>query len=194
MWADHDLAGIEIRDCDISNNCGRGLWICGPSTRSIRDLLIADNQFHCNDGSGILMVLAEGGEIRGNRFEQNCRLPIEPWQAAIRLWSGGIRDLRVCDNIITGQRWGHTADNSMGIHCDETGERVTIRGNLVRDADQSGIEVENTRGVTIEKNIVIDCNIGILINRAGHDHIIRDNTLVGSRAGNRDYRAGWRMA
>jgi parallel beta-helix repeat protein len=181
-WADHDLAGIELRNCDISYNRGRGVWFCGPPTNSIHDVLIADNDFRENDASGVLLVLADGAQIRGNHFTGNCRLPIEPWQAAIRLWSGGIRNMLVSDNTVTDQRWGHTLDSSMGIHCDETGDRVTIRGNLIRDADQSGIEVENTRGVTVEKNIVIDCNIGILINRAGHDHIIRANTIVDSRA------------
>jgi parallel beta-helix repeat protein len=182
VWADHDLAGIEIQDSDISYNRGRGVWFCGPPTSSIRDLLIADNQFRGNDSCGILMVLADGAEIRGNRFTQNCRLPIEPWQAAIRLWSGGIRDVLVTGNTISDQRWGSAGDSSMGIHCDETGDHVAIRGNQIRDADQSGIEVENTRGVTVEKNTVIDCNIGILVNRAGHDHTIRGNTVVDSRA------------
>lgn len=182
VWADQDLSGIELRDCDISYNRGRGLWFCGPPTSSIHDVLIADNEFRGNDSCGILMVLGDGAQIRGNRFAGNCRLPIEPWQAAIRLWSGGIRNMLVCDNIITDQRWGLGHDSSMGIHCDETGEHVTIRGNLIRDADESGIEVENTRGVTVEKNIIVDCNIGILINRAGHDHVIRGNTVVDSRA------------
>ena len=181
-WADHDLSGIELRDCDISFNRGRGIWFCGPPTNSIHDVLITGNQFRNNDASGVLLVLADTAQIRGNHFTGNCRLPIEPWQAAIRLWSGQIRNMLVRDNTITDQRWNHTLDSSMGIHVDETGDHVTVRGNLIRDADHSGIEVENTRGVTIEKNIVIDCNIGILINRAGHDHIIRANTIVNSRA------------
>jgi hypothetical protein len=70
----------------------------------------------------------------------------------------------------------------MGIHCDETGDHVAIRGNVIRHADESGIEVENTRGVVVEKNLVVDCNIGIMINRAGHDHIVRGNRIIDSRA------------
>jgi parallel beta-helix repeat protein len=181
-WADENLAGIELSDCDISNNCGRGVWFCGPPTSSIHDVLITNNEFRANNACGVLVVLADRAQIRANHFSQNCRLPIEPWQAAIRIWSPGIHDMLIFDNTITDQRWHHDHDSSMGIHCDETGDHVTIRDNLIRDADQSGIEVENTRGVTVEKNIIIDCNIGILINRAGHNHIIRGNTIVDSRA------------
>jgi parallel beta-helix repeat protein len=181
-WADGTLTGIELTDCDVSFNSGRGIWLCGTQGSSIHDVVIANNQFLDNDASGVLLVLADGAQVRGNQFSGNCRKPIEPWQAAIRVWSPGIRNLLISDNTIADQRWHLGDDSSMGIHCDETGDHVVIRDNIIRDVDESGIEVENTRGVTVEKNAISNCNIGILINRAGHDHIIRGNSISGSRA------------
>jgi hypothetical protein len=182
VWADHNLAGIELSDCDISCNCGRGVWFDGPATNSIHDVLIAGNTFRDNDGSGALLILADGGQIRGNTFTGNCRREIEPWQAAIRLWSGGIVNLVIRDNTISDQRGGHGHDSAMGIHCDETGEHVSIVGNVIRNVDHAGIEVENTKGVVVEKNLVMDCNIGILLNRAGHDETISRNRILDSRS------------
>jgi parallel beta-helix repeat protein len=182
VWAADDLDGIELRDCDISFNRGRGVWLCGPPGNSIRDVRIDGNDFRGNDGSGASLVLADGAEIRGNRFTQNCRREIEPWQAAIRVWSSGIRNLLIEGNVIADQRWRHDHDSSMGIHCDETGQGVTIRGNVIRDVDHAGIEVENTRGVVVEQNDIHNCNIGIFINRAGHDHIVRNNKITDSRS------------
>ena len=182
VWADHNLSDIEISDCDISSNCGRGVWFCGPAASAIHNVTVQNNTFHGNDGSGISLTLADGGRISGNTFTQNCRRAIEPWQAGIRMWSSGVRNLTISDNSIIDQRWNHDRDSSMGIHCDETGDHITIASNKIRNVDHSGIAVENTRGVTVEKNIVIDCNIGIFINRAGHDHIIRGNTVVDSRS------------
>jgi parallel beta-helix repeat protein len=182
VWADHDLSDIEIHDCDVSYNCGRGAWFCGPATSSIRDVQITDNQILGNDGSGVLLTLADGGQISGNTFTGNCRVAIEPWQAGIRLWSGGIRNLAIRDNTIADERWNHDRDSATGIHCDETGEHMTISGNKIRNVDHAGIAVENTRGVIVEKNNVTNCNIGIFINRAGHDHIIRNNTVADCRS------------
>jgi parallel beta-helix repeat protein len=182
VWADHDLAGIEISDCDVSFNCGRGIWFDGPAGNSIHDVSILANEFRSNDGSGALLILSSGGKIAGNKFFQNCRREIEPWQAGIRLWSSGISNLEIRDNTIADQKWGHDHDSSMGIHCDETGAGVILRGNTIRNVDHAGIEVENTRGVTIEKNRISGCNIGILLNRAGHNHVVRGNTVHDSRA------------
>ena len=182
VWADHDLTDIQIQDCDISYNCGRGAWFCGPATNAIHDVLIKDNQFVGNDGSGLSLTLADGGQITGNTFTQNCRAAIEQWQAGIRVWSTGVCDLSISNNTIADQRWNHDHDSAIGIHCDETGDHITIASNKIRNVDHAGIEVENTRGVTVEKNTVTDCNIGILINRAGHDHIIRSNTITNSRS------------
>jgi nitrous oxidase accessory protein NosD len=181
VWADQNLHGITIEDCKISDNHGRGIWICGPPANSIRDVSIRNNQFLRNDSCGLLMTLAENSEVQGNQFVENCRQPIEPWQAAVRVWSDGIRNLDISNNIILGQRWHLDNDSAMGIHCDETGP-VVIRDNFIRNVDHAGIEIENTRGITAEKNVIVDTNIGIFINRAGHDHIVRDNTIVDSRS------------
>jgi len=182
VWAEHDLSDVQIQDCDISYNCGRGAWFCGPATSAIRDVLVKGNQFLGNDGSGISLTLADGGQIVGNTFNQNCRCAIEKWQAGIRVWSSGIRNLSISGNTITDERWNHDHDSAIGIHCDETGDHITIANNKIHNVDHAGIEVENTRGVTVEKNRIANCNIGIFINRAGHDHIIRNNTITDSRS------------
>ena len=181
VWADQDLNGISIQNCQIADNRGRGVWLCGPPTASIRDVEILNNQFLRNDGSGLLMVLADDSEVRGNKFSENCRVAIEPWQAGIRIWSGGIRNLVIANNVIRDQRWFHDNDSSMGIHCDETGP-VTIVDNTIQHVDHAGIEIENTRGITADRNVIKDANIGIFINRAGHDHIVRANTITDSRS------------
>jgi hypothetical protein len=181
IFADHNLTGIDIEDCVISDNGGRGIWIAGRSQFSIRDVEIVGNQFLRNDASGLLMVLAQDSEVRDNVFIENCRKPIEPWQAGIRLWSNGIHNLTVCRNLIRDQRWHLDNDSAMGIHCDETGP-VIICENLIHNIDHAGIEVENTRGITIEKNAIIDANIGVFVNRAGHNHIVRGNTIIDSRS------------
>jgi parallel beta-helix repeat protein len=181
IYADHNLTGIHIEDCVISDNAGRGLWIAGPDQYSVRDVGIVGNQFLRNDASGVLFVLAENSEIRDNVFMQNCQKPIEPWQAGIRIWSDGIRNLTISHNLIRDQRRHLANDSAMGIHCDETG-LVVIRNNLISNIDHAGIEVENTRGITVENNAVIDANIGIFINRAGHDHVLRSNIILDSRS------------
>jgi parallel beta-helix repeat protein len=181
VYADHNLTGIHIEDCIISDNAGRGIWIAGPKQYSVRDIEIIGNQFLRNDASGVLLVLAEDSDIRRNLFINNCQKPIEPWQAGIRIWSDGIRNLMISYNLIRDQRNHLDNDSAMGIHCDETG-RVVIRNNLILNVDHAGIEVENTRGITVENNAVIDANIGIFINRAGHDHIVRNNTIFDSRS------------
>src|SRR5208282_510251 len=85
-------------------------------------------------------------------------------------------------NIIRDQLWHHPDDSSMGIHCDETGPHVIIRGNTISHLDHAGIEIENTRGVIAELNLISDCNNGIFLDRAAHDHIVRRNKIVGSRS------------
>jgi hypothetical protein len=182
VWAGHDLDGIDIEDCEVADNAGRGIWLCGPAAAAIRDVVIANNQVRDNAGSGLLMTLADGAEVRDNQIVGNCRRAIEPWQAGIRIWSGGIRDLTIEGNVICDQLWHHGDDSSMGIHCDETGPGVVIRGNTISDLDHAGIEIENCRGVIAEENLVSDCNNGIFIDRAGHDHIVRRNKIVDSRS------------
>jgi parallel beta-helix repeat protein len=178
VWADRDLEDIRITQCAIVASAGRGIWIAGDKGKSVTNVRIENNLFRDNAGSGILVAKLGDASIQGNLFVGNCRAPIDPWQAAIRVWSDDVHDLAITGNTIRQQRWSLKDGAGMGIHIDETGPNVVARDNTIAGCDAAGIEVENTRSVTISNNLISDVHTGIFVYRAGHQHQITRNTVV----------------
>lgn len=199
--------GLEIVDCELAQNLARGFWSAGPGR--FRDLTITGCIVTGNAGDGISVTRAEGGRIAGNVVERNCLLPVEPYQAGIRLWAGvvapdRVRDVVIERNEVGFNRAGHARDEGIGIHVDECGPGIVVRYNVVRDCDDAGIEIENMAGgVLCHHNVVTRTHAGIFVYRAGHGHRIYNNTifdvswvplvLQGERTGTEMLRSGRRL-
>lgn len=177
IYAPRELRDIAIIGCTVESNAGRGIFVSGDPGTNILGLRIMGNVIRDNGGSGILMSHGAGVWIWDNRITGNCRIVQEPWQAGIRIWNQRMRDVRIERNLVAGQLWGHGDTAAMGIHVDETGDRVRVAQNEVRDVDHAAIEVENTRGVVVQFNVVRNAEAGIFVYRAGHDHLIRRNDI-----------------
>jgi hypothetical protein len=175
VWADRDLTNIEIDGCEVIASAGRGIWIAGDTGRQVTGVAITGNDFDDNAGCGLLVAKLAESRIVGNTFSGNCRESIDPWQAAIRVWSADVRDLKIVHNNVFSQRSFNEKVPAMGIHVDEVGANVSVRFNAIRSTDGDGIVIENAAVVHVEQNHVHDANAGIFVFRAGHDHAIIGN-------------------
>ncbi|MBC7785212.1 MAG: right-handed parallel beta-helix repeat-containing protein [Burkholderiales bacterium] len=183
IWADQDRTDITIARCRISESRGRGIWVAGDDAKTVSKLLISGCEFLKNDGSGIQISKMAGLSISGNRFSGNCRKPVDEWQAAIRLWSADVSNVRISQNRIGDQLFGLDRGAGMGIHIDEVGAGVSVGNNDIFDCDGSGIVVENTRGVEVSFNVIANVATGIFAYRAGHDHNIHRNAIFARELG-----------
>jgi hypothetical protein len=66
----------------------------------------------------------------------------------------------------------------MGLHIDEVGAGVIVSQNEIRECASDGIVVENAKGVQVTRNLVVRCHTGVHLMRAGHEHLVQNNTLV----------------
>lgn len=183
IWADHDLAGITIQNCQIVANAGRGVWIAGDPGKSVRWVFIDGNLFKDNAGSGVQATKINVGWITNNIFTGNCSKTVDAWQAAVRVWSGDIQNLLVAGNHIDNGVHHLDRGGGMGIHVDETGPGVVVSRNDIRHCDAAGIELENTARVTVSDNVIFDAHVGVLVYRAGHHHLIAHNTIFARSQG-----------
>jgi len=178
VWAHNDIAGLSIEGCEIVDNAGRGIWIAGEEGRQVGWVFIHDNTISRNAGCGVLATKLNVGWIVDNNLAGNCGKTVDPWQAAIRVWSSDVRQLYIANNQIDNGLHGLEKGSGMGIHVDETADGVCVVDNDIRHCDASGIEIENTRGVMVSDNVIADVDTGVFVYRAGHDHRIEHNTVL----------------
>jgi len=183
VWAHDDISGVSIEHCDIVDNAGRGIWIAGEAGRQVGWVFVHHNTIDRNAGCGFLATKLNVGWIVDNNLAGNCGKTVDPWQAAIRVWSADVRQLYIANNRIDNGLHGLERGAGMGVHIDETGDGVCVVGNDIRHCDASGIEIENTRGVLARDNVIFDVDTGIFVYRAGHSHRIEHNTVVARSLG-----------
>ena len=183
VWANQDRTGLAIEGCLIDDNAGRAIWIAGDAGQNVRWVYIHHNTISENAGCGVLATKLADSWVMNNDFRQNCRKDVDQWQAAVRVWSADVRSIWIADNRIENGLHQLDRGAGMGVHVDETGPGVFVTGNDIRHCDAAGVEVENTRGVTIQDNVIFDTHTGVFVYRAGHEHKIDRNTIVARSQG-----------
>ncbi len=160
------IRGLELRN-NLGTNDGSGIRIIGNGT----DIEVRDNVIHDvrgNNAMGITVYATDASPIQNLTIDGNEIYDCEPEPSEALVVNGNVTDFVISDNYV------HDVNN---IAIDMIGGETDIqpdsnlvarngvcRGNLVERCGSGfsgGIYIDGGRDITIENNVVSECDLGI---------------------------------